>query len=993
MATTIKNTKYFYPPRPGSGAATFSDNIVGLQIVDGGGLTQGNFEFTSNVVDKVNRKFGIGAFSAPVNLEDLNITSIEQSKVIQQTQFKVYPVFDNSQVLNFALYGSLSKRFATSITKIINYFPASLDSLFFTPDFTTGSTAVNISYDSINDETYFEVETKRLFNPFEIDYTTNASQNIARREMSISQYRNLPNTYLDYAISIEGLEYKVQSFLPSDELYSGYIAFYVSGAPFGTTATTSTTNFQIRPNDYIVDKVFAETFDEIENFLLNRLVIPEYTAVFKVPQEQDNGNITINNQKVTWPKDGAWNLDIRNAVFDDYITILQEVGEAFDSFKTNLISRFLTAGSLKEFDTLGRKVEKVFQIYGVSFDDIKKYIDGLSFMTSVNYNPSNDIPNELLKDLASTLGWQSNFSPITNDNFLETIFGAQVKPNYPGYTRALTSQELNYSFYRNLILNSGYIFRSKGTRRSIEFLLNLIGAPESLIEYNEHIEVADREVDMEYFYYQYAQITGGTYVNEIPQLQVGQTYKLKGQTFTAFTNQSLYESVTLTRKDYPVDELGYPKAPAETDSYFFQKGAGWYEQTPQHRNNEELVINSRLYSGQNTDIQTQLKPFTYGEDYLNVFKKFPYMNEGFRLDRIIDNNKSWVSTDDKLRESKDANYNSYYFINNEKLVLNIKNIDLFLNPGQGLAYEIWEQSRKYGYPIPESGLTIGYPVPGGVDSTVIDPEPQNKTFFEFSQTFWQNLINTRNRQFITDGKTGGYPTLQSLFWKYIQQYQNTGTQNNQYTYQKLIDYVNGLGPNWMKLVEQMIPATTIWQGGTRFENSVLHRQKFVYRRQRGCVISEKFVDPCSRTASLSNYGANEEKITVPIYPWLTQKSTLSSFSAILRNQVGNLLQSNGYTTTTCNGINSLTTEWYVNLTIGSNLLINYKFYSGVGLNGYPSDGEWKLALKNSLPQLLNYSLWFNLNGNDLTIINLTNQPLYLSQLLKLEVGININVNC
>jgi hypothetical protein len=310
---------------------------------------------------------------------------------------------------------------------------------------------------------------------------------------------------------------------------------------------------------------------------------------------------------------------------------------------------------------------------------------------------------------------------------------------------------------------------------------------------------------------------------------------------------------------------------------------------------------------------------------LNVFKKFPYMNEGFRLDRIIDNNKSWVSTDDKLRESKDANYNSYYFINNEKLVLNIKNIDLFLNPGQGLAYEIWEQSRKYGYPIPESGLTIGYPVPGGVDSTVIDPEPQNKTFFEFNQTFWQNLINTRNRQFITDGKTGGYPTLQSLFWKYIQQYQNTGTQNNQYTYQKLIDYVNGLGPNWMKLVEQMIPATTIWQGGTRFENSVLHRQKFVYRRQRGCVISEKFVDPCSRTASLSNYGANEEKITVPIYPWLTQKSTLSSFSAILRNQVGTLLQSNGYTTTTCNGINSLTTEWYVNLTIGSNLLINYKF--------------------------------------------------------------------
>ena len=54
MAVTVTNTKYFYPPRPASGAATFSDNIVGLQTVDGGGLTQGNFEFTTNVVEKVN---------------------------------------------------------------------------------------------------------------------------------------------------------------------------------------------------------------------------------------------------------------------------------------------------------------------------------------------------------------------------------------------------------------------------------------------------------------------------------------------------------------------------------------------------------------------------------------------------------------------------------------------------------------------------------------------------------------------------------------------------------------------------------------------------------------------------------------------------------------------------------------------------------------------------------------------------------------------------
>jgi hypothetical protein len=76
MATTRRTTKFFYPPRPGSGAATFSDNIVGLQTVEGGGLTQGNFEFTTSIVEKVNRRFNVGAFSEPIDLTALDINDL-----------------------------------------------------------------------------------------------------------------------------------------------------------------------------------------------------------------------------------------------------------------------------------------------------------------------------------------------------------------------------------------------------------------------------------------------------------------------------------------------------------------------------------------------------------------------------------------------------------------------------------------------------------------------------------------------------------------------------------------------------------------------------------------------------------------------------------------------------------------------------------------------------------------------------------------------------
>ena len=269
MATTQRTTKFFYPPRPGSGAATFSDNIVGLQTVEGGGLTQGNFEFTTSVTERVTRDFNVGAFSEPISLEGLNITDLTESRRIMATQFRVYPNYDVSQVLNFSMYGSLSKRFQVSITEIIHRFPASLDIQFNNSDFVTGATATNISFDSTLNETTFRIDTSRINNPFDIDYSLSATTNLSVREITVSPYRNLYNTYLDYCIAINDNIFNVISFTPSQTLSTGFIEFIVSGAPFGTTATTTNEGFQVRPNDFVVDRIFAEDFDEVQKFLLN----------------------------------------------------------------------------------------------------------------------------------------------------------------------------------------------------------------------------------------------------------------------------------------------------------------------------------------------------------------------------------------------------------------------------------------------------------------------------------------------------------------------------------------------------------------------------------------------------------------------------------------------------------------------------------------------------------------------------------------------------
>jgi hypothetical protein len=150
----------------GANGRPFSDDLVGFQVVQGGGLTQGNFQFTTNITEKVNREFNIGSFSEPITLDTLNISNVLESKAIIAKEFRVYPNFDLSEITKFNLYGPLSKRFSTSIQKIINYFPAALEVYNLNSDFTRDNTAIDISYDNIEHVTSFKVDVTKFTNPF-----------------------------------------------------------------------------------------------------------------------------------------------------------------------------------------------------------------------------------------------------------------------------------------------------------------------------------------------------------------------------------------------------------------------------------------------------------------------------------------------------------------------------------------------------------------------------------------------------------------------------------------------------------------------------------------------------------------------------------------------------------------------------------------------------------------------------------------------------------
>ena len=452
----MASNRFRYPPAPGHGGDTFSDNLVGNQITDGSSqMTMGNFSINQEYTRSLATPQKLEGFSHPITLESLDFDDLKTAEAFTKNNFQVYINTDSSNIAELVLYGSLKKRLSVSTQNIINFFPAALFADGVNSLNASGNTtAYNINYNIGTDQTTFNISVDHISNPFVIEFTTNGEllnspiskeQILNNLEMfgygsdtlikvadgTISKLRNLTTEYKNYVLTmgseINAIEYKLVDFKPQTTT-TGFLTFTVEGNPF-INNTSTTDKFFIKPNSIESDNVF-KNFDYVDRFLMNRDVVPEYTANFKLIKESTAGGTYYSNTLVTWPKQDGINLDITSSAYTNYLTQLADLGTELDTQKTNLVSRFLTSPVLKEFDTVDRKIEKTLQVYGRSFDDIKTFVDGIAYMTNVTYDSKNNIPNELIKNFARTLGW-STPSTLNNNTFLNNILGTTI-PQYSG---------------------------------------------------------------------------------------------------------------------------------------------------------------------------------------------------------------------------------------------------------------------------------------------------------------------------------------------------------------------------------------------------------------------------------------------------------------------------------------------------------------------------------------------------------------------------------
>jgi hypothetical protein len=112
----------------------------------------------------------------------------------------------------------------------------------------------------------------------------------------------------------------------------------------------------------------------------------------------------------------------------------------------------------------------------------------------------------------------------------------------------------------------------------------------------------------------------------------------------------------------------------------------------------------------------------------------------------------------------------------------------------------------------------------------------------------------------------------------------------------------------------------------------------------------------------------------------------------LSSTLGSCVAKSGYTINDC-VLNSLISNWFVDIRLDNNILVQEQFFTGYGISDYPTINQWLSAIQNSLSFIYQEGLDYTLENNILSISNSGCEDNFTDKNLKVSVGVNIDITC
>jgi hypothetical protein len=504
----------------------------------------GSFALTSNFSGRVPIDYTntLSTFVRPVTLETLGVNDVRSAIMYDQNTNAVLNL-DKSNLNTFIRFGSAYEFLRVSVQEIILAYPGSL---FANSKVNPNGniTFTGFSYNPVTNISTFYVPIAYIINKFGLVYNsgnTSMPDNMAIKNLNISY-----DQYAIWSKYLPDLTFPIVSFSgyntnnPTQLNYNTTI-IQVLGDPFSFISGTTNPithiktinigyfDFHIRPNNVVFDE-FRALISPYEQYMMSqRDGINGFIFTINNPTLLDDGNITYSNTQVLWNTSDGYNIDIDTNAYQRFLQILLTIGTKYDQIKTDLIARFLTPASIKTYDlTQDGKMTKLLRIYGREFDQLREFIDSLVYINTVTYNKLNNIPDQLIQNLARTFGW-NYFNLVNETELVNNVLGIDTVER--NLNTDLLPAEINIELWRRILINTNYFWKSKGTRQAIKAMFLMIGIPEPFINITEYIYLVDGKINP----------------NTVP----------------------------LTRADFPSNSLpydtsGYPVAPTETNDFYFQ---------------------------------------------------------------------------------------------------------------------------------------------------------------------------------------------------------------------------------------------------------------------------------------------------------------------------------------------------------------------------------------------------------------------------------------
>lgn len=223
----------------------------------------------------------------------------------------------------------------------------------------------------------------------------------------------------------------------------------------------------------------------------------------------------------------------------------------------------------------------------------------------------------------------------------------------------------------------------------------------------------------------------------------------------------------------------------------------------------------------------------------------------FEMVRTPDNKKSWITNENLKNREFDLKFRETdYDINNYKLAINTKEVDLDINPANAIEQDLFCYVKDN--PCILTGTTSsGTCGDNEIDITQIlsTDITETTTLNDFKKILTTELIDSKGWR-----TTSSYPTLRLLYNRYMNSTNYCGTFSSQFGYYDMINFSELVGTYWVDLIEQVIPSTTIWGSTYVYGNTIFDQQKFVYKKYTlfGCELPNYGGDVVSPTTGWTN---------------------------------------------------------------------------------------------------------------------------------------------